>query len=300
MNSLIKVFFIALTVVALPTNAEVITVNFKSVVDWTSKPNIAVVGETIDISLTYDTSTSFDGMFYFDQSEGSTITATFQDGFVLKTNPSALNKVEMNHVCPRIAVNPDIYTYSTVFMSNDSISNVSPSTQNYSLALEVDSTVDVDLWYVLRNRATWDSDISNYSRKSFNIYASDGWIQSTITDISVAPASPITVKATTSSAPISALGGSLNVSSDVENTSLHTVKTKRWAYIIWPDGTHYNHNAPVEITLDSMVPDIQTSNSFIVPPYWPAGTYEYQLNTIVEDGDYKGAVSHGSFSFIKQ
>lgn len=303
MNVVSKMFFLTLIMMNLSVNAEVITVNFKSVVDDGYNSPI-LLGETINISLTYDTSTSFDGMYYFDTSTSSNITATFENGLVIESNPSSniAAKVEIENHSPRIAINPDIYTHYTQFNSPDAVSNV--DSLMHSLVLIVANPVNTEQYGILRTSAGWDENVSKYTQKEFNFYSANSWVGSTITEISVIPASPITVEVTTSSHPaiIPTLGGSLSFNSDIENTSSNDVEIKHWAYITWPNGRHYNLDTPQGITLNSNQ-NIQPSASFTLPPYWPAGTYKYHLNSIVvEDNGLgkKGVISKDSFTFIKE
>lgn len=292
----IMVFAIALSMITFFANAEVVTVGFKSTVSYSDNPSI-LIGETIDISLTYDTAAAFDGgNMYFDTSAGSNITATFVNGLVINTNPAAVNKIDMYSYSWEVA--PGLYSYDTNFHSIDLVSNTAATAMNIDLILS--NQVSTNPNNALRT--TWDDDISTYTMKEFNVYIDGFWVQSTITEISTAPESPVTVEATTYSAPISSYGGRLYFIRDVINTSNNMVEIKRWAYITWPDGTHYNRDSPKKFILDPMERNIQTSAYFTVPSYWPAGTYEYHLNSIiVQDGQgNEGVVSQDSFIFIKE
>jgi len=295
MKFIIKVFAITLSMLTLYANAEVVTVDFKSTVNSSSNPSV-LIGETIDISLTYDTTATYDGInFYFDTSTGSNITATFENGLVVNTNPAAINKLDIYSYS--FEVSPGNYNYDNNFHSYDVVTNTTATAMNLDLILSNQVNVDPNNGL----RTTWDDDISTFAVKEFNLFIDGFWIQSTITEISTAPESPVTVEATTYSAPISALGGRLYFIRDVNNTSNVAVEIKRWAYIVWPDGTQYNRDRPGKVVLAPLGQTIQTSAYFTVPSYWPAGTYEYHLNSIiVQDGfGGAGAVSHDSFTFTK-
>ncbi|KGJ86466.1 hypothetical protein [Colwellia psychrerythraea] len=296
MKMMIKVFAIALSMITFFANAEIVTVGFKSTVSYSDNPDISV-GETIDISLTYDTASAFDGgNIYFDISPGSNITATFENGLVVNTNPAAPNKIDMYSYSYEVA--PATFNYDTNFHSYDAVSNTAATVMNMDLLLS--NVVSTNPNNALR--VTWDDDVSAFSIKDFNVMIDGLFVQSTITEISTAPESPVTVEATTYSAPISSYGGRLYFIRDVINTSTNTVEIKRWAYITWPDGTHYNRDSPKKFILDPMEQNIQTSAYFTVPSYWPAGTYEYHLNSIVvQDGQgNEGTVSQDSFMFTKE
>ena len=159
----------------------------------------------------------------------------------------------------------------------------------------------VDVYPDFTLRTEWDDHLSTFLVKDFNVNIDGMNVKSEITEISSAPESPVTVDVATYSDPISPLGGTLYFIRDVINTAPNLIEIKRWAYITWPDGTHYNHNSPKKVILDPMDQDIQTSAYFNVPSYWPSGTYEYHLNSIVVKGglDEEGTVSHDSFTFIK-
>jgi len=296
MKMMMKVFAIALLMTTLNAYAEVVTVGFKATVGYSDNPGISI-GETIDISLTYDTDSPYDGgNMYFDTSAGSNITATFQNGLVVNTNPAAVNKIDMFSYS--FETMPGIYNYDTNFHSYDAVSNTAATVMNMDLVFSNEVTTNPNNAL----RTVWDEDASTYLIKDFNVMIDGLFVQSTITEISTAPESPVTVEATTYSAPISAFGGRLYFIRDVQNTSSNTVEIKRWAYITWPNGTQYNRDSPKKIILNPMEQDIQTSAYFTVPSYWPAGTYEYHLNSIVvQDGQgNEGAVSHNSFTFVKE
>lgn len=298
MKFMIKIFAVAFSMMTLSSHAEVVTVNFKSTVSISMHTSI-FAGEKVDISLTYDTDATYDGMNnYYDTSTGSNITATFESGLIVKTNPDALNKLDI--FCTSVEVIPGLYEWKNHFYSYDAISNSTGSVTTLNLGFGTDVPVN----QYSRLRTEWNEDISTFGIRALDIFIDGMWIHADITDMEYTPTvpeSPVTVQVTTSSDPISSLGGKLYFTRDIQNTTDNTVKIKRWAYITWPDGTHYNHNRPKKLILDPMEQKIQTSAHFKVPAYWPAGTYEYQLNSIVVQGidGKEGAVSKDTFTFTK-
>ena len=293
MKVLISIYLLLFS--SLAVHGEQITVNYKATIDTSNHPTI-LLNEVVEGTITYETETPLASPdWYYDTSPGSMITATFANGLVVNTDPNAINRVDM--YMHSTGNGPEPFDYTTNFHSNEVITN-SASTAS-SLAIMLSAFVNYDPQGAIRT--SWDDDLSTFHLKYMEVNVDGHFILATITEFSTGPQSPVTVEATTYADPISAYGGRLYFVRDVENTSDARVEIKRWAYIVWPDGTHYNRDRPTKVVLDPMERDIQTSAYYTIPSYWPAGEYTYYLNSIVVDdvNGSVGAVTTDSFTFTK-
>jgi hypothetical protein len=212
MKCLIKVFFIALSIVTLQTNAELLTVNFKANITSSGHPTI-LIGQPVDITLTYETTTPNDGTnLYSDISPGSHITTSFESGLTFSTDTSLPNKINIYSYSQELA--PNDFLYDTNFHSPNATSS-DPTMINNHIELRFSTHESTNPNQALR--VNW-GDVSSFDIKELSLIIDGYVIQAPISHISTAPVSAVTVDAMTYSGPIPERGGRLYFFRNVTNT----------------------------------------------------------------------------------
>ncbi len=275
-------------IITFNVNAIQPTVFFKAKVD-SSETSVVKAGEVINGSFTYEQSTQLNGgsgYWYFDNSLGSNITLNLPNGVILKTFDNVDNKVDIHG-----KVRGNIF--STTLRSN------SNSITNNLMAGMIELSFDEygDFSFDSKLRDSWFS-VKEFNSSKLTTHINNSKVTASIIEISNSlPARNIITDAYSDNNTISENGGRLYFVRDITNTSNNEIEIRRWEYVTLPDGTIYNKDRPIKVTLSPQQKDVQNSAYYTVPEYWPSGAYTYHLNSMEIPG---GQVSHISFSFNKE
>ncbi len=271
-------------------SAETVSVTFEAVVQNVSFGVDVNIGDAITGSLTYETDLVLqggDGLnfgYYNDNTQGSQIEVTV-NGITYNTSAVAITPLNINR---------DLVPNFTLFSSND-INEASNGDFVFGISLAYESAIPAPSLEI----ADTFPQIADIVFSDLFINASNVNFNASLTSISTGPVTPepIDVDIAHNNVPVPATGGRMYFGRHVKNNSATTQSFKRWEYIIWPNGVHYNRNRPKNFTLLPGEETNQTGASYRIPAIWPAGEYEYHINTLtVPNAEY----SHDTFTFTKE
>lgn len=107
----------------------------------------------------------------------------------------------------------------------------------------------------------------------------------------------ISVDAVSTDSLVPSTGGRLYFSRTITNETSDPQTVQKWAYITWPNGYSYNREKVKNYDFSALEVKSTSRAYFDVPAYWPAGEYEYHINTLTIPLIEQSTVS---FTFIKE
>ena len=294
-----------------PSKPELFTVNFKATVSHVENSAV-MLGEVVEATLSYDIdkdTSAHTGLNYWDTdlTLGAGISVTLADGSVFDSNFKHQNFFEF------LTMSSDTIDHYNGNFTRNMIFNseVAKFTPTHMLSNPTQSPAFTASFFFKEDfsstpsplKDSWSINLNDYEEATIDLYSFNNGQQSLIiadiTEISIGepilPSTNITLSGSVDNVNIPASGGTLNFSTQIDNPNLSTVPFLFWEFITMPDGTHFNISTATTSTLNANDSNAVNS-SFLVPGYWPDGTYTFKANSMIVG---TGTTAISEVNFVK-